>query len=217
MKREFAKADAIVAAAPAPDAVAVAPGSTTEVAAAAAAAASLPWRLLHPHQRAGVDWLAARHLSGLGSIVADRVGAGKRLTILSHLLHLRESLGLKGPHLLVCPPEAMATWTAEIFRWCPTLRAVTLTSAAEERSPAKATTLRNGTFDIIIVPVEMIIEAGAAAPRPQRGRLRRRQRLVKRPLVAPGTTGTEAKAVARLSWRRGCLPQQPGTAAALRR
>jgi hypothetical protein len=63
---EFAKAGAIVAAAPAPDTVAVALGTAPEVAAAAAAAAALPWRLLHAHQRAGVDWLAARHLAGVG-------------------------------------------------------------------------------------------------------------------------------------------------------
>jgi SWI/SNF-related matrix-associated actin-dependent regulator of chromatin subfamily A member 5 len=161
--REFARAAAVVAAAPAPDAVALAPGIAAEVAAAAAAAAELPWRILHRHQRAGVEWLAGRHLAGVGAIVADRVGAGKRLTILSHLLHLRESLGLKGPHLLLCPPGAIPGWTAEINRWCPKLRAVTLTSAAEERTPAKATALRNGTFDILIVPVMMMIEAGVAA------------------------------------------------------
>ena len=57
--------------------------------------------------------------------------------MLSHLLHLRDSLGLKGPHLLACQPSAMPTWIAEINRWCPKLRAITLVSAAEERAPAK--------------------------------------------------------------------------------
>ncbi|WP_204265089.1 DEAD/DEAH box helicase family protein, partial [Klebsiella aerogenes] len=46
-------------------------------------------------------------------------GAGKRLTVLSHLMHLRDSMGVKGSHLLVCQPEAIAAWTSELNRWCP--------------------------------------------------------------------------------------------------
>jgi hypothetical protein len=64
--------------------------------------ASAPWSALRPHQRDGATRLTASHLAGLGSIVCDRVGAGKRLTILSHVLHLRDVVGVRGPHLVVC-------------------------------------------------------------------------------------------------------------------
>ena len=132
------------------------------MAANAAAAQSMPWRVLREHQRAGVDWLSARHLAGVGSIVCDRVGAGKRLTVLSHLMHLRDSMGVKGSHLLVCQPETIAAWTSELNRWCPRLRAVTLSCPADERNPAKAAILRAGA-DLIIVPTNVLVEAKAAA------------------------------------------------------
>jgi hypothetical protein len=45
----------------------------------------------------------------------------------------------------------------------PWLRAVTLVSAAEERAPAKAAMLRQGNFDVIIVPMGMLVEVGGLA------------------------------------------------------
>uniref|UniRef100_A0A7S0NHQ2 PHD-type domain-containing protein n=1 Tax=Micromonas pusilla TaxID=38833 RepID=A0A7S0NHQ2_MICPS len=155
-------AERAVAAAPPPETPpTLAPGAPAEVAANAAAAQSMPWRVLRAHQRAGVDWLSARHLVGVGSIVCDRVGAGKRLTVLSHLMHLRDSMGVKGSHLLVCQPETIAAWTSELNRWCPRLRAVTLSCPADERNPAKAAILRAGA-DLIIVPTNVLVEAKAA-------------------------------------------------------
>ena len=155
-------AERAVAAAPPPETPpTLAPGAPAEVAANAAAAQSMPWRVLRAHQRAGVDWLSARHLAGVGSIVCDRVGAGKRLTVLSHLMHLRDSMGVKGSHLLVCQPETIAAWTSELNRWCPRLRAVTLSCPADERNPAKAAILRAGA-DLIIVPTNVLVEAKAA-------------------------------------------------------
>ena len=94
--------------------------------------------------------------------MCDRVGAGKRLTVLSHLMHLRDSMNVKGSHLLVCQPEAIAAWTADVNKWCPRLRAVTLTCPADERNPAKAAILRAGA-DLIIVPADKLVEAAAEA------------------------------------------------------
>ena len=101
------------------------PKSTTrsrgsrQTAAGAPVAAPSPWPALRRGQRETVRWLAARHLAGLGGVVANGVGAGKRLATLAHLLHLRDGLGLRGPHLLACPRENAATWIADLNRWCP--------------------------------------------------------------------------------------------------
>ncbi|EEH55424.1 uncharacterized protein MICPUCDRAFT_7977, partial [Micromonas pusilla CCMP1545] len=115
------------------------------------------WSALRPHQRDGATRLTASHLAGLGSIVCDRVGAGKRLTILSHVLHLRDVVGVRGPHLVVCEEKATAAWISELNRFCPKLRAVTLRDAAEERNPAKAAILRSGNVDLVVVPRGMMI------------------------------------------------------------
>ena len=85
----------------------------------------------------------------------------KAPTVLSHLMHLRDSMGVKGSHLLVCQPETIAAWTSELNRWCPRLRAVTLSCPADERNPAKAAILRAGA-DLIIVPTNVLVEAKAA-------------------------------------------------------
>ena len=135
------------------------------VAAAAAGAprvAPSPWPALRPGQRETVRWLAARHLAGLGGVVADGAGAGKRLATLAHLLHLRDGLGLRGPHLLACPRVNVATWIADLNRWCPKLRAVSLASPEDERNPAKAAALRAGGIDVVIVPIDALIESSAA-------------------------------------------------------
>ena len=113
-------------------------------AAGAPVAAPSPWPALRRGQRETVRWLAARHLAGLGGVVANGVGAGKRLATLAHLLHLRDGLGLRGPHLLACPRENAATWIADLNRWCPKLRAVSLASPEDERTSAKAAALRAG-------------------------------------------------------------------------
>ena len=162
-RRAVRRAEAAVADAPQPETPpTLAPGLPAAAAAQAAATRSMPWRVLRAHQRAGVEWLSARHMAGVGSIVCDRVGAGKRLTVLSHLMHLRDSMNVKGSHLLVCQPEAIAAWTADVNKWCPRLRAVTLTCPADERNPAKAAILRAGA-DLIIVPADKLVEAAAEA------------------------------------------------------
>ena len=131
-------------------------------AAGAPVAAPSPWPALRRGQRETVRWLAARHLAGLGGVVANGVGAGKRLATLAHLLHLRDGLGLRGPHLLACPRENAATWIADLNRWCPKLRAVSLASPEDERTSAKAAALRAGGIDVVIVPTDALIESSAA-------------------------------------------------------
>ena len=131
-------------------------------AAGAPVAAPSPWPALRRGQRETVRWLAARHLAGLGGVVANGVGAGKRLATLAHLLHLRDGLVLRGPHLLACPRENAATWIADLNRWCPKLRAVSLASPEDERTSAKAAALRAGGIDVVIVPTDALIESSAA-------------------------------------------------------
>ena len=129
-------------------------GAPAEVAANAAAAQSMPWRVLRAHQRAGVDWLSARHLAGVGSIVCDRVPPGAP-TVLSHLMHLRDSMGVKGSHLLVCQPETM--------RQASELTVVPATArgdiAPADEQPRR---LSLGGADLIIVPTNVLVEAKAA-------------------------------------------------------
>ena len=58
---------------------------------------------MHPYQLEGLNWLIKLHDHGINGILADEMGLGKTLQTISLLAYLRESRGVKGPHLVVVP------------------------------------------------------------------------------------------------------------------
>src|SRR6185295_5111322 len=89
---------------------------------------------LRPYQVIGVNWLWFLSRLGLGGCLADDMGLGKTIQVLALLL-LLEQKGDRGPHLLVVPASLLGNWRAEMERFAPSLRPVTLhpsaTSAAD--------------------------------------------------------------------------------------
>ncbi len=79
---------------------------------------------LRPYQQAGVRWLYLLTKLGLGACLADDMGMGKTIQVLSLLLILkREDNGEESrPSLLVVPASLMANWAAESERFSPGLR-----------------------------------------------------------------------------------------------
>lgn len=92
---------------------------------------------LRPYQLAGVRWLHLLARLGLGACLADDMGLGKTIQVLSLLLVLKEQSGDKSkPSLLVAPASLLANWAAEIARFAPGLKAVTVhpsAASAEKR------------------------------------------------------------------------------------
>jgi hypothetical protein len=77
--------------------------------------------VLHDYQAAGFRWLVAGYLGaqgrfGSGALLADDMGLGKSLQVLSLLAWLRER-GEAGPHLVVAPAGLLDNWQRECHKF----------------------------------------------------------------------------------------------------
>jgi len=79
---------------------------------------------LRPYQKAGVQWMHLLSRLGLGACLADDMGLGKSIQVLSLLLVQRQRRAEGQPNLLVAPASLLANWAAEIERFAPSLRAM---------------------------------------------------------------------------------------------
>lgn len=71
---------------------------------------------MHDYQLEGLNWLIKLHDHGINGILADEMGLGKTLQTISMLAYLRETRGVKGPHLIVVPKSVVGNWIREVSR-----------------------------------------------------------------------------------------------------
>jgi len=81
---------------------------------------------LRPYQREGLRWLNALAEAGVGGVLADDMGLGKTLQLVTHLLALKEAGALTQPALVVVPTSLIPNWQAEVARFAPALKVLTL-------------------------------------------------------------------------------------------
>ncbi len=86
--------------------------------------------ILRGYQRKGLDFLAYLASFGFGGILADDMGTGKTLTVISYLLWRKEHEG-PAPTLVIAPTSVTHTWEHEIARFGPGLRTMRLSSGSE--------------------------------------------------------------------------------------
>lgn len=84
---------------------------------------------LRAYQHAGVGWLQALGDYGFGALLADDMGLGKTVQLLAHVSIERARGRLNAPVLIVAPTSVVPNWRAEIARFTPELRQLSLTGA----------------------------------------------------------------------------------------
>lgn len=70
-------------------------------------------KMLHPHQREGLNWLWALHCSATGGILGDDMGLGKTMQVSAFLAGLYHSSLIKRA-LIVAPKTVLTHWINEL-------------------------------------------------------------------------------------------------------
>ncbi len=83
--------------------------------------------ILRPYQLKGVSWLAFLKQFGFGACLADSMGLGKTIQLITLLLLDREHSARQNgsspnPTLLVCPMSIVGNWQRELSRFAPSLK-----------------------------------------------------------------------------------------------
>src|SRR5665647_57830 len=80
---------------------------------------------LRHYQQRGFNWLYKNAQLGLGSLLADNMGLGKTIQIITALQKFKEEGTLKNkPALVIAPTTLLSNWKAEIEKFAPTLNAI---------------------------------------------------------------------------------------------
>lgn len=77
--------------------------------------------VLRPYQVLGFNWLRTLRDLGLNGILADDMGLGKSLQVLTLIQSLAHGKHLSGPVLLIAPKTLLFNWELEIKKFAPDL------------------------------------------------------------------------------------------------
>ncbi len=106
---------------------------------------------LRPYQEHGVGWLRMLHESGFGGVLADDMGLGKTVQLLAYVALQKSRRLLRGPVLVVSPTSVLPNWRAEITRFVPHLKVLTLSGPDRfERLP------QIGTSDVVLTSYALL-------------------------------------------------------------
>jgi len=77
---------------------------------------------LRPYQLRGYQWILSNFFNGFNVCLADDMGMGKTIQVISVLLKLRELNELNEPALVICPASVALNWRKEITKFAPDLK-----------------------------------------------------------------------------------------------
>ena len=108
--------------------------------------------VLRGYQKTGFRWLKTLDQYGFGGILAEDMGLGKTIQVISVLLY--EAAGEKhGQSLIICPASLVYNWENEIHTFGPGLNVLTVTGSAEEREEKLAGA---GGYDVLITSYDLL-------------------------------------------------------------
>ncbi len=87
---------------------------------------------LRDYQRFGFKWLKTLDFYKLGGILADDMGLGKTMQIIALLLSSKAEKG-SAPSLVIVPTSLVFNWGAELDKFAPELKYVTIIGSRDER------------------------------------------------------------------------------------
>ena len=109
---------------------------------------------LMTHQMEALNWLIGLYNIDQNGILADQMGLGKTIEVISLFAYLYEYKGNQGPHLVVCPLSVVNNWKRELDKWLPDLRSRCLYATEKEREKCWKDVIDPRDFDIIITSFE---------------------------------------------------------------
>ena len=104
--------------------------------------------VLRNYQKTGFRWLKTLSESSFGGILADDMGLGKSLQIISLLLS-----DLGGLNLIVCPTSLILNWAGEFQKFAPNLKILPVLGNLEER---KQLLTQATDADVVITSYELL-------------------------------------------------------------
>ncbi|KAG5494364.1 hypothetical protein GH5_02379 [Leishmania sp. Ghana 2012 LV757] len=116
---------------------------------------------LRPYQIEGVNWLLGLFSRGVNGILADEMGLGKTFQTIATIAYLKFTVGMPGPHLVVCPKSVMGNWCREFKHWCPGLSVYKFHASSDIRSSVIKAHLQPTDrikYDVIVSTFEMVLD-----------------------------------------------------------
>jgi hypothetical protein len=91
--------------------------------------------ILREYQKSGFLWLKTLRANGFGGILADDMGLGKSLQIITYILSEQENMlaGSNQKMLIVSPASLVYNWKNEFIKFAPDLLATMVVGTAKER------------------------------------------------------------------------------------
>lgn len=115
---------------------------------------SIKGGVLVDHQISSLNWMIDLYENNSNGILADQMGLGKTIQIISLFAYFNDFLDIKGPHLVVAPLVTTFNWRNEINKWMPSLRCVVLSARNDELHDTMKRFINPKKFDIIVTSYE---------------------------------------------------------------
>lgn len=114
---------------------------------------------LRPYQIEGVNWLLGLFPRGVNGILADEMGLGKTFQTIATIAYLKFTVGMPGPHVVVCPKSVMGNWYREFKHWCPGLKVYKFHGSTDVRPAFIKSHLTSPLrYDVIVTTFEMVLD-----------------------------------------------------------